>query len=260
MIIECYRFVTPSGDVLLTSYPKPVYHETDATEVEVFEPAQVSRSAIEVSAALDSIMTNDITVPSDHPLAIMYAYGQSPQTFRVEIYETEDEGETLSTIWVGELNSIVASLDTVVFKTISVIQSEVNANPRPVLYQSLCNHQLYDSRCKVDRNDYTVTATVTKVEDIQITVNDTVYPNDSLNLGTILNLASGEARSIINNTDNVIQVTYPFINIEVGDTVELSLGCDHARLGSCKNTFNNVTNYGGFDFVPVNNPFETDKV
>lgn len=59
----------------------------------------------------------------------------------------------------------------------------------------------------------------------------------------------------MDNINNLVTLPQSFIDLKVGDAVTLLHGCDHARLGDCKNKFNNVVNYGGMDFIPTVNPF-----
>ncbi|MGZ7144865.1 phage BR0599 family protein, partial [Streptococcus pyogenes] len=73
---------------------------------------------------------------------------------------------------------------------------------------------------------------------------------------TMKNLRTGEEQGILTNESNVLRIGYPFFDLLVGDSLELVQGCDHLRLGHCKNRFNNVAHYGGFDFIPDKNPFE----
>ena len=125
-----------------------------------------------------------------------------------------------------------------------------------VYYQKVCNHALFDARCKVVRADFTETAIVTKIQSQIITVDNMVFPADGLVAGEMTNTRTGEKQGIISNSSNVIRIGYPFFDLVVGDTVELTQGCNHLRLGDCKSRFNNVANYGGFDFVPEINPFQ----
>lgn len=252
--IECYRIMTPKGDYLYTSYAKPV----TVAGIGPFVPFQISRSTIVLSDNLSQITTVDIVMSSSSELALDYAFGLSPQTMTVEIYRThegDDFAVDYTVEWTGSLLSVATSGITSTFKTGSVIQSELGGNIAPVVFQAVCNHQLYDIRCKVPKVDHTVLATVTKVSGKEVTVDNDGFPDNALNIGTILNQRNGESRPVVVNTSNKITVSYKFIDIKVGDIVELTRGCDHARLGNCKNVFNNVANYGGFDFIPVSNPF-----
>lgn len=253
--IECYKFETSMGDVRLTSY-----HEEVVLDSEVYVPTQITRTAIEISSSLTTIMTVDIIIDNDHQLALDCAYGKSPQKFTVHVLLTEEGSSDFTTEWVGDLVSVTTNNSKTTFKTGSIIQSEISGEMTPVMYQGTCNHQLYDERCGALREDHTVSAIVTDVKGRLITVDDDVYQDEAFISGTILNLRNGEARAIITNTDNVIEITYPFLDIVEGDEVELSQGCDYARLGSCKSVFGRTASYGGFDWVPLNNPFDTGKV
>src|SRR5690606_23628846 len=79
--------------------------------------------------------------------------------------------------------------------------------------------------------------------------------DSELKAGEIVNTRTGEKRGIYDNNSNIVTISYPFVDIIPGDEVELVYGCDHKRTGHCRLRFDNVVNYGGFDFIPVVNPF-----
>jgi hypothetical protein len=124
-----------------------------------------------------------------------------------------------------------------------------------VFFQRVCNHVLYDARCQAVKSSFTATTTVTLVRGQTITVDNDGYGDGELAIGNMKNLRTGEERGIVTNALNKVTVNYAFIDIVEGDTVELTLGCDHLRLGHCTTRFNNVVHYGGFDFIPSTNPF-----
>src|SRR3546814_2715916 len=43
-----------------------------------------------------------------------------------------------------------------------------------------------------------------------------------------------------------------------GTAISLYPGCDHRRM-TCKDKFNNILNYGGFDWIPTKNPMGGDR-
>jgi hypothetical protein len=60
---------------------------------------------------------------------------------------------------------------------------------------------------------------------------------------------------IIGYVDNTKVTILSAINgLKAGDIVEVYAGC--ARdLDTCLNKFNNTINFGGFPYIPLNNPF-----
>ena len=252
--IECYEFIASHKTWFLTSY-----HSEVVVDGETYTPTPITRTALEISSIIDSPHTMDFSIPADHELAKTFCFTISPKELSVivrRVHEGDDYSTDFKIEWRGHIAGAGISGKWGIIKTSSLIQTQLNGFLSSVYYQKSCNHVLYDVRCKVLRADHTVTATVTKIQNQIITVDDMVYSDDELENGTMTVVRTGEQQGIISNETNVMRIGYPFFDILVGDTIELTLGCDHQRLGHCKNRFDNVVNYGGTDFVPEINPFE----
>lgn len=251
---ECYEFVAAHKTWRFTSHA-----ESQTLGGEVYEPLPIVRTVIETGSIVDALQTMDFQIPCDHELAKTFCYTISPKWLDVVVYRAH-VGDDLSTEfkieWVGELSGAAPVGKWGVLKTGNKFQTQLNGNLSSVFYQKICNHTLFDERCKVVKATFTVSALVTKIQGQIITVDDDGYADNELNSGTIVNTRTGEEQTIVSNIANVIRIGYPFFDILVGDTVDLVRGCNHLRLGDCKLVFNNVDNYGGFDHIPEVNPFE----
>lgn len=252
--VECYEFVAPHKTWLVTSY-----HEQVTMAGKTFDPVPITRTALETGSVVDTLTTMDFNIPSDHEIARTFCYTISPRELDVVVYSAH-EGDDFSTEYrveyQGEMSGARASGKWATIRTASKLQTRLNGNVSSVYYQRTCNHVLYDERCKALRENFTETATVLKIQSQLITVNDPVYADNELVGGMMTNTRTGEQQGIISNGGQLVRIGFPFFDLVDGDVVELTLGCDHLRLGHCKNRFNNVPNYGGFDFVPDKNPFE----
>lgn len=251
--IEAYEFEGEFGVLRYTSSNK---EETIAGEV--FTPLNISRTSIETGAVTDTVMTMDFKVPSNSELALKLCYKLSPPGLIVTVYRVHrgDNFETDYRVeWIGEGLDTEVRGEWATIKTGSILQSRMAGNVANIYYQRMCNHILGDARCKVDLDLFTFTTTITKIQAQLITVASDSTLDGELKAGVIINTRTGERRGIFNNIDNAVSISYPFTDAVVGDEVKLQLGCDHARLGHCKQRFNNVVNYGGHDFIPTVNPF-----
>lgn len=252
--IECYEFVADHKTWRYTSY-----HEAITVAGNEYEPLPITRTALEVGSAIDSPATMNFVLPADNELARTFCYLVSPKSLSVTVYRVH-EGDDYATDYVSEWQGAIAGASAsgkwATIKTQSILQTKLNAYASAVYYQKTCNHVLFDERCKIVRASYTVTATVTKVQGQIITVDDMSFADTELVAGEMTNTRTGEVQGIISNDSNILRIGYRFFDILVGDTVELTQGCDHLRLGDCLNRFDNVDNYGGFDFIPETNPFE----
>lgn len=127
-------------------------------------------------------------------------------------------------------------------------------------YQGLCNHILYDSRCKIARSAFLFTGLVSVVSGNDITVNGAgaVGAADEFVSGfASFPVASSEdSRAILAQSGDVLTLLIPFSIPIIGENIDVFAGCDHG-LTICDTKFANTINYGGFPYVPRKNPFNT---
>lgn len=254
---ECYEFLTPLGNFRYTTLPVEVELGTgEDNAMQLYEPLQVTRGAAEISAIIDTLATMDFNIPVGSPLAQAYLGRNVPEYLTTRVYRAHwgDDLETEFAVeWRGEATGYSYSDEgALVVSTQSIIQSRVQGMGATVYYQLSCNHRVYDARCKADPAEFTHVTTVTGIDNIRIRVASQGYANGLLQLGRMVNPATDEERSIFANENDEIQVTYPFLNLKVGDTVHLILGCNNT-MGTCFERFDNVVNYGGFRYVPLQN-------
>lgn len=133
-------------------------------------------------------------------------------------------------------------------------------------WMTSCNHELYDNNCALLEDAFTeFNLTVTGVSSDGLTVTiaglqasrSPQYTNGDFNGGKLVVGDGVEYRMILTQVGDVLTLRYPFIEINVGDSVDLSLGCLH-NVSDCKNKFGNILNYGGVPYTPSFNPFGTD--
>lgn len=251
--IECYKFV---GE--LKTYRYTSNNEEVTVNGEVYEPlSDISRNAIETSSLLDSNQSIDIRMPITAELAVTYNFLKMPITLDLEIravHRGTDYATDWKMIWQGQSVAFPVADNFATVETQSVIQSALGRQLNQVLYQTACNHEVYDELCTKDPADFTTTTTVTKIKDNVITVATTGNIDHALRIGKMINTRTGESRSIIDNVGHIVTIGYPFIDFVLGDTVDLIVGCDN-RYSTCLNVFANVPNFLGFMFMPFTNPY-----
>jgi len=251
--IECYKFIGELGTYRYTNNNEPV-----TVNGEAYTPLSgVKRTALETSSLLDSVQTIDITLPITCPLAVIYNFLKMPVTLDVEIRSVH-RGSNFATdwrmVWQGESVGFNASGNNAMIATQSVVQAALGSQLNQVTFQTPCNHTVYDDLCTVDPAPFTTTTTVTNIKDTVIQVANDGNVDGALAVGKMINTRTGESRVIVSNVANLITVGYGFLDIVLGDTVDLIIGCDNAY-STCLNVFNNVINFSGFMFLPTTNPY-----
>jgi len=127
-------------------------------------------------------------------------------------------------------------------------------------YQGLCNHVLYDARCKINALSFKTTGTVSAVSFNVITVPGlNVHPDGYYDGGFVEAGAGTDDRLILHHAGNNLTLLLPFPFGLVGSSVDCYAGCAHDP-ATCDFKFANVVNYGGFFFIPTQNPFNTGLI
>jgi len=248
--IELYSFDGTYNDYYLTSYSLPV-----TSNARLFTPIMISRNKLKVATQEETENALEITMPFDHPLVNEYAYQNAPPdlVFTLSRAHETDLNDTV-VLWNGRVTGFSVEGRIAKLKVPALMSYALNGNAPTPRYQAPCNHILYDSRCRVDPATNQHVTTVTQITGNIITVASYPWaPGDAV-AGQFISPA-GEQRMIISTVGNDITVTYPFASINIGDSVTLRKGCDHAFDGDCKNKFSNGARFGGFPIVPARNPF-----
>jgi hypothetical protein len=258
---ECYEFVTPIGTFRYTSLTEDV-----TLGGNLYEPCEgIGRTEADINPVIDSLQTMDFIIPRDDRLAKGFSRKNLPEYCTTRVYRAH-WGEDLSTQfkveWRGEATGYSYDDDgAFIIATQSILQAKVQGSQCTIYTQLSCNHRVYDERCGIDQGDHTFSTTVTLVSGITITLDDQPFSNPDLTLGKIINDRTGEERTIFQALSGVITITYPFVDIVIGDTVSVVRGCNNL-MSTCISRFNNVERFLGFRYVPLDNIFADsgDKV
>ena len=126
--------------------------------------------------------------------------------------------------------------------------------PVPLLrYQPTCNWKLFDSRCGKSKAEYKVTAVVT-LDDTGTILSSATFGAESSGYFTGGLVEFGDTyRTIVASSDDTITIAFPFPDLEDGNTVDAYPGCA-GRVSTCKDKYDNLLNFLGFPFIPVENP------
>ena len=225
---------------------------------EWYEPLPITREeAVYGDQAQDGVeMTLDM--PQTAQLIQDYAFNVSPPDLDVTVYRCHI-GLNFSVnpivFWQGPVTGFSIEGDNAKVRIPSILENVFAGNLPNFYFQQSCNHTLYGQFCGLNKNDFTVTATVTDIDGQEVTVDDDGYANNFLKAGVIRIPGVSERRLILSNIDNVIKIFFPFSRLLVGDTVELMVGCDHS-IATCRAKFSNGRRFGGFLYIPSDNPFQ----
>lgn len=253
--IELFRFEGTYGNYYMTSYAQSV-----TSGGQIYQPVMIKRTALRVGTQEQSDAALEIEIPFDHQMAQEYAYENAPPTLIMKLYRTHEQNvEDSVLLWNGRVTGFSVEGRVAKLRVPSLFSYILEGNTPNPRFQAPCNHVLYDARCGVDPADYQHITTITSMNGNVISVADLPWAENEGRAGAMIGL-NGEQRMIMRNIGNSVTLSYSFSGLDIGDTVTLRKGCDHAMNGHCLTRFGNTARFGGFPLVPDDNPFTKSSV
>ena len=270
--VELFRFASLEDTFTYTSGNVEVVFGGNT-----YVPRAISRGEDQIES-LDDQRRVVVKMPATDPFVARYFATLPAQPDVLTIYKRHTtDGPTPETVTVfrGKVANVAVEGNEAIVNALSDASILQRTIPMQTT-RNLCNHVLFDSRCKVVETSFGMDVTITGISAdalvISVSSSDTIPATGNalsaqltadstfFNGGTLerSNLERRMVRSIADLGGNQAQITVllPFASISVGSTFRLFAGCDH-RFPTCSGKFSNETNYGGFPHVPRKNPFQS---
>jgi uncharacterized phage protein (TIGR02218 family) len=251
--VEAYEFVGTYTTYRYTNADRPI-----SFFGQTYQPSPIKREeAVSGDQSQDGVEMV-IEIPQTEDIVRDYVFGISPPDLNLTVYRCHlglDFTVDPVIFWKGPVTGFNLDTDICKIRIPSILENVFSGNMPNFFYQQSCNNTLFDNRCGLIKSSFTITASVLSMSGNQITVDDDGYADSFLKSGIIAIPSFNEKRLILDNISNVITVVLPFSNLVVSDTVELSVGCDHS-FATCKSKFSNGRRFGGFPYIPKDNPFQ----
>lgn len=251
--VECYRVHSQSFAQIFryTNAEVPI-----AIGGQTYNPRSISRNNFAVSSIIDSLQTCDIKLPASDNLAQLCCFQKLPKDVFVTVYRRHRQHDDFKVEWLGTMIGAGARGNEAWLKTGNLLQAKLQGDLNLPVMQRWCNNELGDARCGVDLDAFSETVALVASDQRYLTLEPTSFPAGTLVRGVAKNLRTGEEHPIIwHNDQNMIGVGYPFVDIEVGDDIKVTRGCNYLRLGDCKIVYDNVDRYTGMDLAPKGDIF-----
>lgn len=122
------------------------------------------------------------------------------------------------------------------------------------LYQAACTHVFGDAMCGFNRASMAASITA-QAGSNQAVIVTTLSPSPPAlyDQGTMIAASganAGQTRTIVQLSGGNIRLLKAWLEpVAIGDAFELLPGCDHT-LTTCQNSFNNLSHFGGFPYIP----------
>jgi uncharacterized phage protein (TIGR02218 family) len=255
-ILELYEFRFGVETTRLTSYNRNIVFQGVT-----WTATQISRSEVQNSTE-QAINEIKIDLPLTNSIAAKYILNVPGRVGSIQIFRAHADDPSEETVLLFDGFISQASFDGALVATLSCSPSTSvfkRSGPR-FNYQSLCNHILYDVRCKILEAAFQFTGTVIVESGRTIEVAGLFAAEgaDWAVSGFVRSPAGSfdDARLVIAQSGDVLTLLNNFAIPAIGGSVDVFAGCDHS-LAICESKFANVINYGGFPFVPIKNPFNS---
>jgi len=219
-----------------------------------FAPAAIKRGGFSYDTEFGSVTVN--LTAAMNPLFKMYIANQPTEPVNVKIYRSILSDLTDYVIlFNGQVKNV--SIDGQQVTATCASRSVYLEKKLPkLIYQSYCNHDVFDSGCTLSGVTWRVSGVLTDVTASTITAPEWTAYADNYFKGGMAYTLDGDARLITGSTQStgVLEIQIPFDSrIAVGESVYAYPGCDGSP-ETCQTKFSNLTNFLGMPYIPSRNP------
>lgn len=196
----------------------------------------------------------ELKFPMDNAFASLFLSNTADDLCTVTVYRAHlvDPAEDIPVVWSGSVSSAYLS-DRSVTLTCESTMKRLGRSNLMATYQVNCRHVVYSAGCGLLRSNFDYTGTVDAVDGNVVTlVAGHGITSGALTGGEIDK--GGYKRFIVLHDGDDLTLIRPLYGLVATDSVTLYEGCDRS-LATCI-AKSNVENYGGFPYIPINNPFD----
>lgn len=243
-----WHFTTNMEDI---TYEGKTYRAVAIYRGETEETSDATKSNMEIKITRDSDIGNIFKVtPPSEPITITI------RQYHAFLGYQQPDKQTI-VVWKGRVTNVSWQRDELVLTAESVFSSLLRIGAVRK-FSRQCTHALYGNGCRVNKLNYSLEVLATSVVGTVLSVNH--GQNNGWFAGGYVKYKNEETgayeyRQIIESTATTVTLGAVPIGIIPNKTiVTLFAGCDHSHT-TCINKFNNIENYGGQPFIPIQNPF-----
>lgn len=262
-------------EVVYGPSPQDVYRyiaeERDQTAMgAVWKAQNIKHGDITSAGTLDK-QSLTLTARRDIDVWDLYRVGPPSYVVQLRIYRGQLDINEFSTEWVGRILLAQRRDSEVEFSCEPISTSLRNPGLRRK-YQYGCPHVLYDDQsCKADVNLHTAAGSIIAIEGVTTPVVQFAGDQHGVTAenivagifrtydskGLMIRRAIVSAEDLGNRQFRLHLMTYA-PDMAVGRIANVSKGCPHT-FAACRDTFNNVGNFGGCPNIPTKNPFTSNQ-
>ncbi len=249
--VELYRF-TLGGAIWGFAATCDESYVFDGT---TFLPEYIVRTPLHYSSDFArDVLT--VTMPADNEIAQIFFAGTPEYQMKLSVLRGGWHSGGFSQIWSGTVNGAAFTFSADSYScdlTCETLAARMERQGLVRCYQLTCPHTLYGARCRADQGRMAALTTVREQPSpIRLRLAGT-YPDGWFAGGHLVRNADGKRRYIVSGSGDGVTLERG-LAFNLGDGLTLYPGCDKSRT-TCAEKFGNAVNFGGFPWLPTENPF-----
>lgn len=227
-----------------------------------FGRSEISDSGITFSgeAVADPIT---ITLPADSEIALMYRVLAPSDEVIVTIWDWHYEAADYIVSYVGTVLGAKWPNASTCEITAWSLTASLDKPGLTLVWQRGCPYSLYDKNCKVNKQDFKVTAQVQAFDGITLALVGITGIPDGWFAGGFIEWVDingiAERRGVRQHIGTSLLLLGGTFGLAVGQSVNVFPGCVRTT-AICTSKFNNLGNYGGAPAMPGTSPFDGNPV
>ena len=197
-----------------------------------------------------------VTVPADNAVAARFFSGTPEYQVKLSVLRGGYHGGTFRQVWSGTVNGASFDFSDGAYTcdlSCETLAAKMERQGLARCYQLTCPHTLYGTRCGLEQGLFATGDVVTQLVTSVTLALGKSYADGYFAGGHLVRNSDGMRRYIVSSTGNTIRLERA-MHAGVGDGLALYPGCDKTRT-TCCTKFNNGVNFGGFPWLPTENPF-----
>lgn len=258
---ELYRFVEGSTIWTYTSSDEEETYDS-GSGAELYTKRAIGRSEVESKTDL-SKANLDVNFFIDDAVARRWMVDKVEAVVTLTIFEKDENGD-IAVQWKGRMAGVKPKTTEITLTFESIFTSLRRPGLR-ARYLRTCRHSLYGRGCTLDKDDFAIAATATAASGLQVTVTEAASQPDGTYATGMIKAPDGTLRFITNHQGTTLTLVRPIgslttaIGLSGPQAVTIYPGCNRTR-AICDSRFDNLPNYGGFDWIPLRNPFDGSSI
>lgn len=217
----------------------------------IYTPAPIKRSSFHFDHEFSSVKCT-VNAPMMDAF-IRYIANTPIEPTKVTIYRAvEDDLTKYINLFTGFVMHMSVK-DQIVSASVEA-NSEILESVIPrFMFQSWCNHEVFDVHCGLSSVNYAVAANVNAISGAVYTCPEAGYKSNGYYTGGVAE-AGTDMRMITDHVGSDLTLQVPFDSrVGVGDSMTIYPGCDGSP-DTCRDKFDNFGNFLGMPYIPSKNP------